>query len=64
MQAFVMLFLMFATLISNCVYSLPAVNFTDAALSNQKIKMLSEALLAQDEQQQSVRPDSRGKHEL
>ncbi|CAF3379508.1 unnamed protein product [Rotaria socialis] len=61
MQAFVMLFLVVATLVSNVVYSLPAVNFTDTALSNQMIKTLSEALLNQGEQQQQhVRVDSRG----
>ncbi len=41
MEAFVMLFLM---IVSNGVYSLPAINFTDTAIPNQMIKTLSEAL--------------------
>jgi len=52
MQAFVMLFLVVAALMSNGVYSLPAINFTDSALPNQMIKTLSEALAAQNEQEQ------------
>jgi hypothetical protein len=41
MEAFVMLFLM---IVSNGIYSLPAINFTDTAIPNQMIKTLSEAL--------------------
>ena len=63
MQAFVMLFLVIAALVSNGVYSLPAINFTDIELSNEMIKQLSEALLAQGEQQQQPAGpvDARGK---
>jgi hypothetical protein len=43
MEAFVILFLM---VVSNGVYSLPAINFTDTAIPNQMIKTLSEALTA------------------
>ncbi|CAF1109537.1 unnamed protein product [Adineta steineri] len=52
MQAFVMLFLVIAALLSNCVYSLPAINFTDSAVPNEMIRTLSEALVARTEQQQ------------
>ncbi|CAF5032535.1 unnamed protein product, partial [Rotaria sp. Silwood1] len=47
---------------TNRVHSLPAINFTDTELSNQMIKTLSEALLAQGEQQQQqpIRADPRG----
>ncbi|CAF3126407.1 unnamed protein product [Rotaria sp. Silwood2] len=63
MQAFVMLFLVVAALMSNGVYSLPAINITDTKLSNQMTKTLSKALLTEGEQQQrqSIRADSRGK---
>ncbi|CAF3947809.1 unnamed protein product [Rotaria sp. Silwood2] len=62
MQAFVMLFLVVAALMSNGVYSLPAINITDTKLSNQMTKTLSKALLTEGEQQQrqSIRADSRG----
>ncbi|CAF3918294.1 unnamed protein product, partial [Rotaria sp. Silwood1] len=62
MQSFVMFFLVFAALMTNRVHSLPAINFTDTELSNQMIKTLSEALLAQGEQQQQqpIRADPRG----
>ncbi|CAF3929375.1 unnamed protein product [Rotaria sordida] len=53
--------LLVAALVSNDVYSLPAINFTDTELSNQMIKTLSEALLAQGEQQQPIRADPRSK---
>jgi len=57
MQAFVMFFLVVvAILVSNGVYSLPAINFTDSEVPNQIIKTLSEALATQDveEQQQQA----------
>ncbi|CAF5030664.1 unnamed protein product, partial [Rotaria sp. Silwood1] len=62
MQSFVMFFLVVAALMSNRVHSLPAINFTDTELSNQMIKTLGEALLAQGEQhqQQPIRADPRG----
>lgn len=63
MQAFVMFFVVVATLVSNGVYSLPAINFTDTELPNQILKTLSEAPLAHlaQQQQESVRVDPRGK---
>jgi hypothetical protein len=64
MQAFVMLFLVVAALVSNGVYSLPAINFTDSAVPNEMIRTLSEALVApteQQQQQQAAQVDPRGK---
>jgi len=62
MQAFVMLFLVVAALVSNGVYSLPAINFTDSAVPNEMIRTLSEALVAPTEQQQqAAQVDPRGK---
>jgi hypothetical protein len=62
MQAFVMLFLVVAALVSNGVYSLPAINFTDSAVPNEMIRTLSEALAAPTEQQQqAAQVDPRGK---
>ncbi len=60
MQAFVMLFLVVAALVSHGVYSLPAINYTDSESPNQMIEKLSEALAAQDEEQ-APQVNSRGK---
>ncbi|CAF2772756.1 unnamed protein product [Rotaria sp. Silwood2] len=62
MQAFVMLFLVVATLISNHVHSSPTIKFTDTVVSNQMAKTFSKALLVQDEQKPSIRADSRSSY--
>jgi hypothetical protein len=59
MQAFVMFFLVVAILVSNGVYSLPAINFTDSEVPNQIIKTLSEALATQDVEQQAAKVNPR-----
>ncbi len=62
MQAFVMFFLVVATLVSYGVDALPAINFTDNEVPNQMTKTLSEALAARNvQQQQQVDPRSRMK---
>ena len=64
MQAFVMFFLVVIALLTNGVYSLPAINFTDSDAPNQILRTLSEALVAPNEQQQqeqATQVDSRSK---
>jgi hypothetical protein len=60
MQAFVMLVLVVVALVSNGIYSLPAINFTDSAVPNQMLQRLSEAP-AQQQQQLPGQVDSRGR---
>src|SRR5215475_10986988 len=51
MRTCVMLFILIATLISNNVYSLPPINFTDTVLTNRMIEALNDALIGHEEQQ-------------
>jgi hypothetical protein len=61
MQAFVMLVLVVVALVSNGIYSLPAINFTDSAVPNQMLQRLSEAPAQQQQQQLPGQVDSRGR---
>ncbi len=55
-----MFVLMVAGFMSNGVYSLPAINFTDTTIPNQMIKTLSEALAAAPQ----VNPRGKGEREF
>ena len=61
MQALVMLFSVAVVLMCQCVYSLPAINYTDNDAPNEIMKTLSEAPAEQQQQQLVGQVDPRGK---